>query len=319
MFTTRAYNSFEINKKTKASIIKTSDEDRLLGEMNYYKNLPDELKIYFPRLLKYKATPRYSMELEYYAYDNLGNSMISLEYNDQYWDNVFSFLLRYIDSYINSKSIKSQSNDSKAMFIEKTENEYNSLVNNFDYFNKISHYDEFFLNGKKLKSFKKIWTKLKHLIIDKINNDSFYFIHGDLCFSNILCGTNPITKDIILKMIDPRGVFGTTDFFGDPYYDLAKISHSCSGGYEFFIYDRFEINTHDNNFDLKFIDNQNMEKINSKFINIVDQYKFDYEKIRLLEGSIFIGMCARHYDSLDRQKAMFITGLNILNDIYEKI
>ena len=56
----RAYNSFEINKKTKASIIKTSDEDRLFGEMNYYKNLPDELKIYFPRLLKCKPTPRYS-------------------------------------------------------------------------------------------------------------------------------------------------------------------------------------------------------------------------------------------------------------------
>ena len=28
-FTTRAYNSFEINPKTKASIIKTSEEDRL--------------------------------------------------------------------------------------------------------------------------------------------------------------------------------------------------------------------------------------------------------------------------------------------------
>ena len=120
-------------------------------------------------------------------------------------------------------------------------------------------------------------------------------------------------------MLAPRGVFGNTNFFGDPYYDLAKISHSCSGGYEFFIYDRFQINTYDNNFDLKFIDNVNMEKINNKFIKIVDEYKFDYEKIKLLEGCIFIGMCARHYDSLDRQKAMFITGLNILNDIYEKI
>ena len=160
MFTTRAYNSFEINKKTKASIIKTSDEDRLFGEMNYYKNLPDELKIYFPRLLKCKPTPRYSMELEYYAYDNLGNSMISLEYNDQYWDNVFSFLLRYIDSYINSKSIKSIPDDSKAMFIDKTENEYDSLVNNFDFFNKIGEYDEFFLNGKNLNLLKRFGIKL---------------------------------------------------------------------------------------------------------------------------------------------------------------
>ena len=32
-FTTRAYNRFEFNSKTKASIIKSSEEDRLFGEI----------------------------------------------------------------------------------------------------------------------------------------------------------------------------------------------------------------------------------------------------------------------------------------------
>ena len=61
-------------------------------------------------------------------------------------------------------------------------------------------------------------------------------------------------------MIDPRGVFELI-FLVILIMTYAKISHSCSGGYEFFIYDRFQINTYDNNFDLKFIDNVNMEKI----------------------------------------------------------
>ena len=52
---------------------------------------------------------------------------------------------------------------------------------------------------------------------------------------------------------------------------------------------------------MKFIDNANMEKINNKFIKIVDEYKFDYEN-KTTGGLTFIGMCARHYDSLDRQK-----------------
>ena len=42
---------------------------------------------------------------------------------------------------------------------------------------------------------------------------------------------NSITNDLILKMIDPRGMFGETKYYGDPYYDLAKLMHSCDGGY----------------------------------------------------------------------------------------
>ena len=46
------------------------------------------------------------------------------------------------------------------MFIDKTENEYDSLVNNFDFFNKIGEYDEFFLNGKSLNLLKRFGIKL---------------------------------------------------------------------------------------------------------------------------------------------------------------
>ena len=54
-------------------------------------------------------------------------------------------------------------------------------------------------------------------------------------------GSNPINKDIVLKFIDPRGSFGQTKYYGDPYYDLAKLMHSCDGGYEYFITDNFKI------------------------------------------------------------------------------
>ena len=54
-------------------------------------------------------------------------------------------------------------------------------------------------------------------------------------------------------------------------------------------------------------------------MEVVENHNFDYQKIKLIEGCIFIGMCARHYDSLERQKAMFISGLKLLNEIYETI
>ena len=320
-FTTRAYNSFEINSKTKASIIKTSEEDRLKGEAEYFQNLPKDLQIFFPRLIDCKLTSPYKMELEYYAYSNLGIRMISQPnvYEKSFWQKTFDFLLGYIDAYKDSKSIEYNRKDSLLMTINKTENEYSKLIEGFQFFNDLKNEEKFILNGKELKSFNLIWNKIKEFIETKLIEDKFYFIHGDLCFSNILYGINPITDDLILKMIDPRGVYGKTKFFGDPYYDLAKISHSCNTGYEYFIYDKFNIDVVNNEFNLVIDGSIKKENINKIYMEVVENHNFDYQKIKLIEGCIFIGMCARHYDSLERQKAMFISGLKLLNEIYETI
>jgi hypothetical protein len=318
-FTTRAYNSFEINPKTKASIIKTSGEERLKNECLYYRNLPKDLQVYFPRLIDYDFLGEYRMELEYYAYNNLGNQMISSQYDEQFWEKVFDFLLGYINAYKNSSSMDGNSTDVLLMTVDKTEKEYVKLFDQFEFFKNLKDEKEFVLNGKVLKSFDVIWGKISEYIKKNLTVDKFYYIHGDLCFSNILYGVNPITKDLILKMIDPRGSFGNTKYFGDPYYDLAKISHSCSGGYEYFIYDKFNVDVDKNSFNLTFSSGNVKDSINDKFINLVNRYGFNYEAIKLIEGCIYVGMCARHYDSLERQKAMYITGLNILNEIYETI
>lgn len=319
-FTTRAYNSFEFNSKTKASIIKSSKEDRLLGEIEYYKNLPKDIQVYFPRMLNSSSDDEtYQMELEYYAYGNLGNVMTNQDYNPDFWSKTFDFIFSYINNYKESICIPASKEDSSLMFIDKTEKEYINLMYKFEFFSQFRNTNEFIFNGRVLKSFDIIWEKLKSYIETSFDTEKFYFIHGDLCFSNILYGVNDITNDVILKFIDPRGVFGRTKFFGDPYYDLAKISHSCNGGYEFFIYDKFQVSNSNNEFDLSFYNEERKENINKKFLDISQQNKFDYNKIKLIEGLIFVGMCARHYDSLDRQKAMLMTGLSILNDVYENL
>jgi thiamine kinase-like enzyme len=204
------------------------------------------------------------------------------------------------------------------MFIEKTLSEYGKLVENFEFFNKFDEYSEFILNDERLLPLKTIWEKLE-TYIKKHYIKEYNFIHGDLCFSNILYGVHPSNEDVILKFIDPRGVFGKTAFYGDFYYDLAKLSHSCNGGYEYFIYDKFNIDTNKNIFTLSY-ENNNKEMVYEKFLKTLDEYSnINRTKIKLVEGLIFIGMCARHYDSLERQKAMFITGLKLLNEVYEEI
>jgi hypothetical protein len=168
-----------------------------------------------------------------------------------------------------------------------------------------------------LKPFRVIWPTIKKYIEENCCDSQFSWIHGDCCFSNILYGENPVNGDLVLKFIDPRGSFGKTKFFGDPYYDWAKLSHSCNGGYELFINDEFRVDQLSaNEFDLRKYADPGIAEV---FFEETKKLRLDMKKIRILEGTIFIGMCARHYDSLERQKAMYLTGLQILNEIYEEI
>ena len=117
----------------------------------------------------------------------------------------------------------------------------------------------------------------------------------------------------MLKFVDPRGSFGAEGIFGDPWYDSAKLLHSYEGGYEYIIYDEFEVeeNPQQNIYNIHF-SNNNKDKIARVFEDVTD---FHSIKSKLIEGLIYIGMCSRHYDSERRQTAMYLNGLKILNGV----
>ena len=80
------------------------------------------------------------------------------------------------------------------------------------------------------------WKKVIPKMLYEV--DTFNIIHGDLCFANIMVDTNLS----FIKVIDPRGKFGTYDIYGDFRYELAKLFHSVDGKYDFIIKDLFDVN-----------------------------------------------------------------------------
>jgi hypothetical protein len=318
-FVSRAYNDIQIDSKNLALLVKTSKDERLLNESEYYERLPSDLKIFFPQYIGRENTEEsYKIFLEFLAYDNLGEFFI--QDREISWEKVMEFLFLFIKKQNSVKSDNSSydnhefSRNCKLMYIDKTENEYKNLIENFDYFRDLEKYEEVFLNDQKLLNFNQIWPSIKNYIQINFLSSEETHIHGDLCFSNILCGERK--GDIILKFIDPRGSFGKVSSHGDLYYDLAKISHSVNGGYEYFINDMFEIKSEENRLSLIFSNGFNSKP--SKAFEEKAKF-YNWNKIRILEGTIFIGMCARHYDDEKRQKAMYFTGLKTLNEMYEKI
>ena len=311
-FFTRAYNKIVYNKK-RFSVIKTSKEKRLLNEIYYLENLPENKKVFFPQIINNKKNNKsqYTLELEFLPYKNLGLTMISDKFNKKYWTDTALAINNIIKNFQVERKRTNYKNDQIQMFIKKTESEYFNFKNSKKKFQKICNLEKIYFNNIYLNNFESIWPKIKKKIVKKNINPYLSFIHGDFCFSNILTERNDV--GISIKLIDPRGKFGKYFNKGDIYYDLAKIRHSLNGGYEYLIYDKFKISKLKNKYIFKFHNDNN-----KKILKIFDNYifsKYNYDKIKLIEGTIFIGMCARHYDNSKRQLAMYLTGLKILNEI----
>ena len=95
-FVTRAYNSFKINQLNKSVLTKISHEKKLSDEIDYFKNLPPELSIYYPRLVNYsQEKDNYQMDIEYYMYSNLGMKMLDDKFDENFWQKAFHFILLY--------------------------------------------------------------------------------------------------------------------------------------------------------------------------------------------------------------------------------
>ena len=319
-FISRAYNTFKLNE-ARSIITKTSDSDRLNNEIRYYCSLPKELSIFFPRVVDSKRRDRgtNSLSLEYYAYDDLGKLMVEENFKEHEasWYKVFHYL-KDIFKHFFRDSFPNDFNHISSMYIEKTTNEYDNLRKSNIFFNKLFTVDKLNINGQTYSNFSKIWPSIIPFLTKRFKHP-FRAIHGDLCFSNILHGQNA-NGDIVLKLIDPRGSFGKRGYAGDSCYDFAKLLHSFEGGYEYIIRDQFKLEERGNSFNFTFL-NDNRAKIKEVFDRTFSDFEFFQEfraHFKVLQGLIFIGMCARHYDSLDRQKIMYCTGVKILNECLEE-
>lgn len=309
-FNTRAYNSIKILPF--GLVEKSSSSDRLSDEVCYYDSLPHDVAHLFPRKQRYyQADGKHHLVLEYYPYHNLGQYMIS---NDPFdWNSVFENLKATLDLF-SSYSEKDSDSESyaAAMYIDKTKTEYQN-------FKSAYHDHELFssprivINDVEYLNFETIWNDVSLLIEKNLLSYRRTMIHGDMCFSNILY--HPKTG---ARFIDMRGSFGVRGIYGDSMYDYAKLLHSVEGGYELFINDCFTVAKKSTGvYTSSLFCNKNKEKALSSYVSVFKDKNIDL--IRLVEGLIFVGMCARHYDSSDRQIMMYLTGIKNLNEAVKSL
>lgn len=133
----------------------------------------------------------------------------------------------------------------------------------------------------------------------------FALIHGDCTFSNMLFDS--FNEKVVL--IDPRGYFGKTQFFGDTDYDWAKLYYSICGDYDQFNRKKFTLLIKENEAEMM-IKTSGWGDMEKCFFDMLPRVSKD--KIKLLHALIWLSLTSYAWEDYDSICAAFYRGTMLL-------
>lgn len=118
----------------------------------------------------------------------------------------------------------------------------------------------------------------------------------------------------MIRFIDPKGALTEEELWTNPYYDIAKLSHSICGLYDFFNCGLYSIELDEKlKFQLKIeCDNSEYKQIFKQFL---ENNGYDYNKIRIYEASLFLSMLPLHMDYPKKVFGFLLNGISIIEEI----
>ncbi len=164
------------------------------------------------------------------------------------------------------------------------------------------------INGKKCTNI----FFVKDKIIKEIRQmypSEFHLIHGDCTFHNMMIETEGVRP----VLIDPRGYFGKTKFYGDVDYDWAKLYYSVVGDYDQFNRKNFSLEIKDDSVELMIVSN-NWKELETDFFEMTGA---DKKKIKLLHAIIWLSLTTYAWEDYDAICGAFYKGLLELQEYLE--
>ena len=168
--------------------------------------------------------------------------------------------------------------------------------------------DEFItVNGRKCRNVFFYKDRLK-AELDQWKPDQFVFLHGDCTFSNLM-----LRDDKEPVMIDPRGYFGKTEFYGDAAYDWAKLYYSIVGNYDQFNLKRFMLEINEKDVRLE-IQSSGWEQLEEFFFNLLGS-EINGKQIKLIHAIIWLSLTTYAWQDYDSICGAFYNGLYYLEEV----
>lgn len=312
-FDSRYFNAFEERDYT--LVKKSHNKEKIKAEYSFWHLLPDDMKRWFVMPYHYEESEEYAS----YTMERLYMTDLAVKWvHGSIGEKEFYKILDMYFAFFNSRHKRNITAEeyrsiSETLYLNKVQQRIDSLKQ-LPAYAKIS---VIFKNGtgRSVDDLFALYLKLKTIIEKRFAYPNISVVgHGDPCFSNTMY--NRATRT--LKFIDPKGALKEEDLWTNPYYDLAKLSHSICGRYDFFNSGLYDI-TVGNDLSLQLsihFDNENYKKI---FREKVEENHFDYWSIRIYEASLFLSMLPLHIDNPNKVLGFMLNVKTLLEEIEENV
>ena len=312
-FDSRFFNSIRGDNYTltKSSV----NKKKIKSEYTYYRLLPDTMKMWMVMPFDYRETE----DIASYSMERLHMTDLAIKWvHGSINSDEFREILDKLFYFINSRSSKQVSRED---YIKKSSLLYSDKVySRIDELKKTKEFPQInsllkSLNNIELDDIAERYFRLKDIIEGRVSFPSVSVIgHGDPCFANTMYNKATHT----LKFIDPKGALSEEELWTNPYYDLAKISHSICGRYDFFNNALFEIKIRDDFHSELAIDFDNTA-YKKMFREKLEKNGFDYLAVRVYELSLFLSMLPLHIDYPHKVFGFILNAIDIMDEIENEI
>ncbi|ENE8726125.1 capsular biosynthesis protein [Vibrio alginolyticus] len=306
--TQRAFNDLKI---TTHWVEKSSFKvEKILAEALWFEKIPYDLKQYTPQYLGRKECDgRISYKLEYLYHTALNELYVFSELPVPIWKKILNGTIHFLNACQNNKATKdSSANKLNELFGEKTYQRLKVYCAE----NGFSLCESWFFNGGTATSLEDI-LRLSELNLPNFQNEKYKspsILHGDFCFSNILYDF----KTNRIKTIDPRGL--TIDeektIYGDIRYDIAKLSHSIIGMYDFIIAGYYDVEINGRNISFSIDEPIQHRAVQEYFTELAnDHFNISSTNLLAMQIQLFLSMLPLHADDKKRQDALFANAFRL--------
>lgn len=309
-FTTqRSFNDLKINSNW---VEKSSSKDiKIAAEANWFATLPYSLREFTPQFLgSITSNGKVSYKLEYLHFTALNELYVFSELPSKIWKRILAECVTFLRAcQLEIASPDSPSNDLNILFGKKTKQRLAEFCHTRNY-----------KTDEKWK-FDGILASLDDLI--QLSNANLpsekpisSILHGDFCFSNILYDF----RSNKIKTIDPRGLnaSGEITIYGDIYYDIAKLSHSIIGLYDWIIAGYFDVNLKDREIYLEIDTTSRQSDVQQYFLQLIyEEFSLTLENVIAMQIQLFLSMLPLHCDDKKRQDALFANAFRLYKRLFE--
>jgi dTDP-glucose pyrophosphorylase len=294
------------------TITKVSEKsDKLEDELNWYKELPEELKVLTPRIIAQDNSENtVSITQEFYGYPSLSELFVYGDLSTSVWESIIDYLFQ-VHQLFKTYHKKVSPAIAADIYVAKTQQRITQLLQQNPFWKSLWEEKQIDINGISYPNISMLLEQLEPQIAALCNASVFHIIHGDYCLSNILYDLS----NQIVKLIDPRGSFGEKGIYGDARYDIAKLRHSIAGSYDYIVGDLFNISCSGNSFVCSIFEDEKNAHLEKYFDQCIASAGYNPAEIRLIEGLLFLSMIPYHSDHFERQQMMYVRCIQILSSL----